>query len=516
MRHNKILGAAIVAALSMGGGTAQAGELKLIEIGDATVTAPPTMPIELFPADTPTAIPPLPDGAGPDFFEVEYTVSSLTAAVTDSFTVTYTLIGGTWTTTQPQAGGLAVNGNADFPTTFLSVTDNTVSFLIKTSEASDADKAKLEKDDPLSIVLKGFQVEVDKTAFSSVDAKVELQIDLSGIDSLTDTQMATLVSSGNGTKVIFTEGDDNNVKVDVGVAGKKFTRPTVDPLAAVGVNAAILGTIDINYPDPANPLKNYTLTNSWDFNGADGINNGTFKITIGPFAASTQANAVFIDLDNNNCMYDAGDPKATVSANETTANWGTLSKAQLVSIFGASRNICVTVPANNTRTINAQDDPPTASLTLKYQHRPDAILPYSGALRQIKRNGVICTVYNVPDDQAIDEAYIRITNRSGRSGNFLRGTLRKSDGTNVFANADLLAVKGLTKLNNNATLVLGPDKLRQLADEAGYTNDPTNRWKRGVLEITSDLDQMEVFDLLRYGDVLTNFSLAASGPTCQN
>lgn len=497
MSHNKILGAAIVAALSVGGGTAQAGELKLTKIGATTVTDAPTIARELFPADTPTAIPALPkDGT----FETTYTMSKLTADVTASFTVTYTLDGGKWTTDKPQATDFVVAGSANFPVIFLSEGEKTIQFKV------DADATnKLATDTTPTLVLGGFQVDIDKAAFALAENEATLTIALSG--AVDDTQTVTLVKSGNGASGNMTAGNDDNVRIDVGADGRKFAGS-----ATGNTTAAILGTINVAYSSPQ--VKDYTLLTGWAFGGADGIKNGsTLKITGGPFAASmVPGNLVFIDINNNQCAYDAGDLAASVEAT-TTAEWKSLSKAGMESIRdGGTKNICIVV--NGTTQINAQESAPTADLKLRYEHRTDTI-DSSGALRLVKRNGALCTLYNVPDEDAIDQPFIRITNRSGGNGSFLRGTLRKSDGTNVFTNGDLLAVKGLSTFKKNATVVVKPSNLQTLAKEKGY-NPETDRWGRGVMTITSDLSKMEVFGLLRQGSSLTNFSRVASGENCGN
>lgn len=495
MRHNKILGAAIVAALSIGGGTAPAADMKLSKIGATAVTDVPTIARELFPADTPTAIPALPQGGT---FETTYTMSTLTADIAAPFTVTYTLTGGEWTTDKPQATDFVVDNKSGFPVIFMSESSNSIQFKV------DADSTnKLADGSTPTLVLGGFQVDVDKATFASAGQEVALTISLSG--SVDDSQTATLVKSGTGASCKLNAGNDNDVKIDVGADGKKFTGSVTTK-----DTAAILGTVAIDYSSPQ--LKDYTLLNDWGFGGADGIKSGSFSITGGPFDASLGSNMVFVDINNNNCAYDAGDLAAS-PVTSTTAKWNSLTKAQMDSIRdGGTKNICMTV--NGTTQINAQDNAPTGEGKLSYEHRTDTI-DCSGTLRLLKRNGALCTLYNVPDEDALDQPFIRITNRSGGNGSFLRGSLRKPDGTYVFTNQDLLATTGTATFKNNATVVVTPTHLQTLATQSGY-NPETDRWGRGIMTITSDLSKMEVFGLLRQGTALTNFSQVASGENCGN
>jgi hypothetical protein len=181
----------------------------------------------------------------------------------------------------------------------------------------------------------------------------------------------------------------------------------------------------------------------------------------------------------------------------------------LTSISGTAKEICVLVPPDNSTVINETQDVPEALLVIEYANRTDGV-QYKGRLLHIKRNGTVCTVYNVPAEGAVDIVNIRITNRSSREGT-LMGSLRDADNNYIFQNADLLNGE---KLAQNGTVRLTATELKTVATANGHA---TGTWSgRAVLTVTSDLTNMEVFGLLRNsaGGPLLNMSVGASGSGC--
>jgi hypothetical protein len=466
MTHNKILSAAIVAALSMGGGAAQAaGTFALSQ----PVTTAPNVAYELFPTN-PSA---LPDGTP---FQVTYTLG-LESNITKAFYINYTLTGGKWQT-DPSSTSIELQDSAGTaraaPTvSFTAVSETTAQFLVLADGG-----VQVNKDDKL--VLKGFQVK--ETGLATAGEKVDLGITLEDTTSGAEVDAAktlTLVQSGVGTSVSFGTGDDTQVEIDVGQGGAKFTG------GKYGTDAASLGTINIQYPNTR--LKDYDLTLDWDFTDTNGVTGGTLDISNGPFKASKSANKVFIDMDGSNCTFTTGDLAGTVSS-DTTAAWD-LTKDQLTGLLGqGAKKICVTVASNNTTAINQTDEPPEAMLELKYAHNTTG-LSYDGKLHHIEKNGIICSLYNVTDATKLDNSNIRVINRSTQDGT-LTGSLRDQDNNAVFTNVNLGTIKP------NQTKTWNSTAIAKIATDNGHSGE----WGRGVLTIGSDLIKMEVFLLVRNTD----------------
>lgn len=490
MNQNKKLSAAIIAALSMGGGVAQAGTFE-ITLPAATTT--PSVAMELFPLKTPSAMPSTAAG-----FETTYTLDLGTDAndapnkVQQPFYISYQLTGGKWDS-EPSSASIELvrhTGSTitDKPTiSFVGVDVNMAQYLV----LADVGNKLVENGD--KIVFKGFKVK--ETELADPDKNVQLGITLEDTagGEVDTASTLTLIESGAGTTVSFSTGEDDSM-IDVAQSGKKFTD---------NATAANLGTITIGYP--GTPMKDYDLITDWDFAGAtNGVVDGTFTVSNGPFAASTK-DLIFIEVDGDDCVKSGADIAAT-SVSGTTASW-TLTAAQLTgNLFGKTANICVSVDGKTA--INETDDAPKAKLVLNYQHHTG--IPYEDSLRHIKKNGTICTLYNVTDIQTVayDNTNIRIISRSTASGK-LTASLRDEANNVVFTDISLGTI------NPNQTITLDSAGLEAKAKQQGHSG----KWGRGVLTISSDLIKMEVFGLLRNTNPagnapLLNMSLGASGNGC--
>lgn len=492
MNHNKILGAAIVAALSMGGGIAQAAPSFDMT---APVASTPTIAMELFnnnAADDETQALP-----STSTFTTKYTLGlgvEDANKVTQPFTVIYTLTNGVWDN-PPLATQFSLEDAGSAPSiTYQEVTETLVKYGVSVTDAT-----------PISgetkLVLDGFKALVKKNQFASSDAEVKLNIDITG--GATASATLTLAKSGQGVFVNFTPNNED-VQIDVGTAGKTFVGGAYAP------NAANLGTIMIKYADPK--LKGFDLATDWNAKtSGDGVvTAASLKVTKGPFAASTTNNRVFIDTNNSGCAaYEGGtDITATVSGTETATFSGVqaLFPADLATV-PTTNKICVAVPG--TAEINETTDAPQATLTAKYTNRTAGVPYPAGKLLHITKNGVICTVYLVTDGVTTsDTSNIRVTNRSSVNGT-LTGTLTDQNGDSVFTNVELA-----TNVKPYQTIYLGSTDLVNKAKAAGHSGE----FVRGNLTIGSDLQKMEVFALLRNKassvQPLLNMSLGASGNGC--
>lgn len=500
MSHNKILGAAIAAALSVGGGTAQAAPSFGVAIGDTT-EALCVVAMELFDnasADSTQALP------SDSTFTTEYTLGLGTEdanKVKESFTVLYELTGGVWNS-NPLATDFSLEGADGTPSiSYQEVTETTVKYGVNAKDTNINGETKL--------VLNGFNVMVKKTDFASADAEVKLNITLSG--GVDTSASLTLVKSGKGIYVSFVPNTED-VNIDVGTGGTTFTGGENAP------NGASLGTMTISYPTTR--LKAFDLTTDWDAKTSDDgvVTKATLKISNGPFAASRTDNRVFIDKSGDGCSLgkNGDDIAASVSSDGKTATFTdvkTLFPANTTddtTVDTTTNKVCVLVPGKEAA-INETADAPKALLTAKYTNRTtgSGVSYLEGNLLHIKKNGVICTVYLVTDGVTTsDNSNIRITNTSGNAGT-LTGTLIDQDGKGVFANVELGKT---TKLYE--TIYLDSAFLVAKAKAAGHSGE----FGRGNLKISSDLLKMEVFALVRNrGSVmrpLLNMSLGASGNGC--
>jgi hypothetical protein len=492
MNQNKTLSAAIFAALTIGGGMAQAGTFTITQ---PVVTTTPSVAMELFALNTPSA---MPSTTG---FETTYTLDFGKDANDDpntvqkAFYISYELTRGVWDWDSDEPSSASIElVRADTtmvkPTiSFVGVSGNTAQYLVL---ADVGDKSVYSGD---KILFKGFKV--NGTELADPDQNVQLNIKLEDTagGEIDTTSTLTLIESGVGTTVSFSTGDEDSM-IDVAQSGKKFTD---------NATAANLGTITIAYP--GTKMKDYDLITDWDFTGANGVTGGSLTITNGPFAASTK-DLIFLELDGNDCVKSGTDIAAT-SVSGTTASW-TLTAAQLKdNLFGNTANICINVDGKTA--INETDDAPLAKLVLNYVHHTG--IPYQDTLRHIKKNGTICTLYNIPDVQTVayDKINIRIINRSTASGK-LTASLRDDANNAVFTDVPL---NNSQAINPNQTVTLDSAGLETLAKQKGHSGE----WGRGVLTISSDLIKMEVFGLLRNTNPsgnapLLNMSIGASGNGC--
>ncbi|GEM_PF-2453195 len=239
----------------------------------------------------------------------------------------------------------------------------------------------------------------------------------------------------------------------------------------------------------------------------------TFKLSIdtGNFSASgvPTDGKVYIDLGSGNKL-----KASTLSADKLTATWDYNSASDtaglLVKLTAVGEHpIMLTV--NGTDSINEnRKAPPKGTLSIGYAG--GGALARSATLRHLKRNGTVCTLYNIPNSAALDLVHLRITNDSAGTTGFVKGSLRDMDGTNVFKGKMLIDVGGLAP---HQTVHLG------MAD---LTSNGETWGGRGVLTLESNIPEpyMQVYALLRAAGLpdefpespLMNLSTGASGNGC--
>jgi hypothetical protein len=374
----------------------------------------------------------------------------------------------------------------------------------------------------------GFLIEIDETEFTTAGTKATMEVTFSP-DTIGETKIVTLVESVAGTAVtMVTAPPTNPSEIDVGAGGTKF-----DPGVGGIPERAIIGTI---MTAAGAPIPNNTdMTSSWAFGPSTITTSGNLVITSGPFDNLPTDAKVFIDINAADCDPTATNIEATLNGDQATF---ALTDAHVGTDFlTPAKPICIVVPDDNAAKITETENPPQATLTITYAGNIELSFGPDN-LRHIKNNGAICTVYNVTDLTAADEAWVRITNKSNTPGAII-GTLVGQNGQSVFEDKDLGAFAASTsvgsagliglnaanldtndKLIGKGTLVFNSEYLVELAKQAPLpaTGEYTT-WKRGVLTVSSSIskNQLEVFLLLQSDPAAPqmNMSAGASGSGCQ-
>jgi hypothetical protein len=493
MKQNKILSAAIIAALAGSGGLVipqqtMAGELDICDGSNCTATTEYTLARELFDDDT---------VIGP--FHTKYKVGD---SITTEFYAKFTLDAGSW-----KENGNSWDVSSDFltaqtsasgtpPISIVKLEAQTVMFLVKSSGAEN----EFAVGDELY-----FHFELENLGELSEGGTVRLTAELEtptqvSVDDKQTIPIFTATQGIDATIIAPTDGN-KNAEIDVAAGALQF-------VGGIDERTALLGTIQVkNKTD----IKDKDL-NDWSV--TDNFDKATFRVEPGPFAASqshdfnsTEASdkLVFIDVGSSACSYDTGD-LAAKEVTDVMALWE-IDVATDLSKLEAVSGICVLVPEDNTTTINETTDVPIGLFNVDFGNTQSS---FKGRLLHLKQNGTVCTLYNVPNVNANDEVNVRVTNRSSREGTLI-GSLRDKDNNYIFRNVKLL---GEDTLPPNATVRLTAEQLKEVAISNGHA---TGDWAgRGVLTITSDLTEMEVFGLLRNnaGGPLLNISVGASGSGC--
>jgi hypothetical protein len=128
-------------------------------------------------------------------------------------------------------------------------------------------------------------------------------------------------------------------------------------------------------------------------------------------------------------------------------------------------------------------------------------------LAYIKRNGSVCTLYNIPSSAAVDDLSVRVTNTGAKEGT-VKAKLYALDGTVLINNETLIDT-----IKPKETVRLDAAKLTELAGGTVWSG-------RAVLILLSTIQEgdMEVFGLVRNsaGGPLMNLSTGAQGNGCGN
>ena len=317
------------------------------------------------------------------------------------------------------------------------------------------------------------------------------------------TEPAKVATSVRATNIAL-DSYGGPVEIDVAQGNTQFVA-SGSPDAFISSTKVTYGKIEIN-ENNNNPLDSSGTL--WSFENSSGSTTGVLTITNGVFSASlNDPGKVFLDLNQDGIYDDGSDiPATTVSADGKTAEWN-LSKDELVRIYNTPKGADIVLEVDGTSAINQLSE--GAKATFKIDYGSGNSDTYNRDLIYIKRNGVACTIYNVPTLATIDRANIRITNTSGSDAT-VYATLRNAQGIKLFDNVVLIDA-----LVPNATFYTNSEMLEAKVQEVNPTLVPLPN-QRMVLDINSNVKSLEIFGLVRNasGGPLTNMSVAASGNGC--
>lgn len=537
MFHNKALGAAIAMALSLGVNSTEAATFQVCLRDSqlpsytpstfATAThcfnaaSPLTYAYEQFGSTINTTL---------NYpFRARYTVTSNLGTNYD-FYVTFTLSNGaTWATAMTSANftfsdtaGVAL-GTASSPKISIvnhgATTDSDVSYLISSKGVGITTAQILNFE---------FQVANAQLALKSAGGQIALTINSRAALTAVPTAGADIDTSITTTLATSTEGADiqmagptDGTKAYISVfsdgmlfegSGKQSTTqvyygsikliakttPPLDKTNTLAPTGVLVGPISLN--------SGLTAA-TWNAGG--NLQKGKLTIDNGNFNASGDPSTgkVYIDKsDGNTSLVNA----TSFSTDKSTAVWE-FNAASLGSIFGQARNIVLNVDGK-TSIIENRKTPPKATLYVEYVGGA-GVTPRTAVLRHLKKNGSVCTLYNIPPPTGSqDTLNIRITNDSATVTGFVKGTLRDYTGKEIFK-GKFLVEPG--KLVPHQTVHL---------DMTALTAGGVSWDKRAVLTVESNIPEpnMQVFGFLRNTgskpgfpeSPLMNMSTGATGNGC--
>lgn len=561
MRENKLLAMAIASALSIGStATVQASSLLLIDptgttistdpmavLGGETSAPAPTYAAELFkPTGTDPTIPARnsaktaysSDGvstAQGQRYRVVYDIDDSLGRIPFNFEITFTLDGGnvTWGNFV-DAGLLGAGGDVNLLAQGDGTNDptndgapDTTPEISKVFGGEDTDNSATTDNEGTTVT---FLVQAEQNPIHAASVHFEFMFDIDdanilntagGIINLSastdvgDTPSSIPIArSANGSEILIKpdQNQSSEAAIDVTQGATMFTSDT-----SPGPLGVRLGSLAIQDLTGSSTVVSTDATSAYTFDGQE----ATFTIIDGPFCASAAAgsevdNPVFLDMNNNGVFEEGTDIPATF-VQGSNAEWE-LTQTDLMSIHNKSPAPDIVALVDGETVICEQPVAPTATLQITYATGKTIV---SGSLFHIKRNGTLCTLYNIPSPPAFDTSVppkdrlnVRIINRSTQAAT-LTATLRTMGGDPLCQDFELGTVEP------NATLHLNQDEVVAKANEkaGGCAQGPVTTWEnRAVLTISSDAPDgsLQIFGMLRnkIGGPLTNLSLGATGNGC--
>jgi hypothetical protein len=565
MRENKLLAMAIASALSIGStATVQASSLLLIDptgadssstdpsvvLSDGISASAPTYAAELFKPTGTDPVIPARDSAKSEYssdtakgdlkgsaggqghrYRVVYDIDDSLGRIPFNFEITFTLDGGnvTWGNFV-DAGLLSAGGDVDLykqgdgfndPTN--DGAEDTLPEVSKVFGGEDTDNSVTADNEGTTVT---FLVQAEQNPIHAGSVHFEFMFDIDdanilntagGIINLSastdvgDTPSSIPIArSANGSEILIKPdpNQSSEAAIDVTQGATMFTSDT-----SPGPLGVRLGSLAIQDLSGSSTVVSTDATSAYTFDGQE----ATFTIIDGPFCASAAGseveNPVFLDMNNTGIFEEGTDIPATF-VQGSNAEWE-LTQTDLDSIHNKSPAPDIVALVDGETVICEQPVAPTATLQITYATGKTIV---SGSLFHIKRNGTICTLYNIPSPPAFDNSVppkdrlnIRIINRSTQAA-ALTATLRTMGGDPLCQDFELGSVEP------NATLHLNQDEVVAKANEQAGCEDVATWENRAVLTISSDAPDgsLQIFGMLRNkgGGPLTNLSLGATGNGC--
>lgn len=529
MHKKRALQVAVAGVLSLGITVAQAGDLKMITSSSVSnITNEPAISVSdltyAYEQFDETRTTPQTSLSYP--FRVVYQFASNITSVNNDFYVTMTLSeGAAWDSDLQQPNKFKLVKNDGAPTTVSisradggAIGENKVIYLVQASKASisNADildfNFNIRADKPLSAP--GGQVQLtvqvnlatgsDFTAGKIIDVPLTIPIATSaeamtisitggGVDT---TGTGYISVEENSLKFTGTAVKDNGLRIDYGTI-------TLKP----SVGSGLLSTKALN------TLPKATASDIW--NPVLDFDRGLLTIKDGNFNASgapTDGN-VYVEVPSPTLKVNA----TSIDLAERKAEWD-LKPADLSNIYGGVRTMYLMV-TGATAIEEYRQLEPVGTFQVKMKTRSNFI-QVSSKVRHLKKNGTVCTLYNIPDSTALDRLNIRLTNDSTTTG-FVKGRLRRMDGTDVYTSETTNPYLELIALGTDA---LGPNQTRRL-DANAVSKSGAYTWDgRAVLTLESNIPdgKLQVFGLLRAASApaglsespLMNMSTGATGNSC--
>ena len=561
MRNNRILGAAVAAALSLPLGVAYAGG-SFVNVGDALsdiAAAEGGGSVVSSSGASLVAIDSTFEGASQaldidedgivyatELFNHSAGSPNLPCQTDNLAAVMYTV--GTATISTPMVVRFELPGGETFvEDPILGISDDAgthTTVIARTSGGSgvsninfNIDSGDLANADQLMLFYRIQGASALATEDGTVTMTASIKDDTGNI--LDTTRTVTIATSKRVVSAGLKAQTSGLVKIDVETENMEFaTGSACETSACQSSTEAEIGSITITDLSATGTETVMECDGTTEFafssasDGDTAVGDGNqLVISGGQFDASTGTDMVYIDVDGSG---DANDPDSIAVVDGGTATF-TLDDDQMLALFDGDEH-GIRMKVSGDTEINTIDSAPTATLTIDFAQGNDAADTYgvqdltvaATDLLQIKKNGTQCTVFNVHKGDAATKtangytandagkypvtsygSYIRVINTSSKDGS-LTGVLTYVDSSNTKVTTAALSLLD-DPLPAGQTAVFDSWKIQ---DKMGV-----DTWKgRAMLEITSTLSKLEVMALLRRTPTapLTNVSLGATGDGCSN
>ncbi len=477
-------------------------------------------------------------GTGPAA-AIMYTIGATSLNTAPEMQIEFTLTGAEFSG-DPLLGVMDISGTNEGLTAIDKGGDGRQTASFKINSDSGASGFELETGDRIMLI---YRIE-NATALASEGGVVTMDIDIEG-DANRET--VTIATSKTALEYSCRPQDLGKVQIDVTNENKRFADTGIAPayqkdVPAVGAGAgAAICYIKINSISDDTAADNYSIvqcdgSSEFIFSGASTAGNlaladSKFEITDGQFAASSKDQVYIetggVEADGNVTApgWLAPDLKADTVVNDLVATWN-LNDANMNTFGTTGDEMPIIMEVDGTTEINTVELPPMCNLQLDFKQGNDdadkwgmADISYEDTCLLIKRNGLVCRVFNVPPVGAADALNIRMTNNSTSAGD-LTFTLYDKDGSELGAKTleaadyELIDTKyGSSEFSPGHTFRFTSAHLEEILSIETWTG-------RGMLEITSTLPKVEMMVLLRNTNpnvpLLTNMSSGARGYACEN